>query len=91
MLDDRLAAHGRCRRASRTAQEEVQAVTGRVPYPVGATVWTARDLVNHDRNSSCSVGLYEGTYSCAESFSELAARHDGAQITETVMDHIRTA
>lgn len=98
----------------------VDTITGHVPYPVGATVWMARDLVNDDRNSACSVGLHVGTYSYAEHFSEqmlvvlvdpadvvsvptdsnaqkmrvcrlyVAARHDGDQITETVIDHIRT-
>lgn len=98
----------------------VQTVTGHVPYPVGATVWMARDLVNDDRDSACSVGLHVGTYGYAEHFSErmlvvlvdpadvvsvptdsnaqkmrvcrlyVAARHDGEQITETVIDHIRT-
>lgn len=98
----------------------VETVVGHVPYPVGATVWMARDLVNDDRNSSCSVGLHVGTFGYAERFSEqmlvvlvdpadvvsvptdssaqkmrvcrlyVAARHDGDQIAETVIDHIRT-
>lgn len=98
----------------------VQTVTGRVPYPVGATVWMARDLVDDDRDSSCSVGLHVGTHSYAAHFCErmlvvlvdpadvvsvptdsraqkmrvcrlyVAALHDGEQITETVIDHIRT-
>ncbi|UQX13392.1 hypothetical protein [Candidatus Mycobacterium methanotrophicum] len=98
----------------------VETVTGHVPYPVGATVWMARDLVNDDRNSACSVGLHVGTFGYAESFSEqtlvvlvdpadvvsvpsdsnaqkmrvcrlyVAARHDGAQIADAVIDHIRT-
>lgn len=98
----------------------VETVIGHVPYPVGATVWMPRDLVNDDRNSSCSVGLHVGTFGYAERFSErmlvvlvnpadvvsvptdsnaqkmrvcrlyVAARHDGDQIAETVINHIRT-
>jgi hypothetical protein len=30
----------------------------------------ARDLVNDDRNSACSVGLHVGTFGYAESFAE---------------------
>jgi hypothetical protein len=103
-----------------TQDGSVETVTGHVPYPVGATVWMARDLVNDDRNSACSVGLHVGTFGYAETFSEqllvvlvdpadvvsvptdssaqkmrvcrlfVAARHDGAQIAEAVIDHIRT-
>lgn len=98
----------------------VQTVTGQVPYPIGATVWMPRDLVDDDRNSACSVGLHVGTYSYAERFSEqmlvvlvdpadvvsvpaysnaekmrvcrlfVAARHDGEQMSEAVIEHIRT-
>lgn len=99
----------------------VETVTGRVPYPVGATVWMARGLVDDDRDSVCSsVGLHVGTFGYAERFSEqllvvlvdpadvvsvprdsgaekmrvcrlfVAARHDGDQISEPVIDHIRT-
>ncbi|SLJ63389.1 Uncharacterised protein [Mycobacteroides abscessus subsp. abscessus] len=48
----------------------VQTVVGHVPYPVGATVWMARDLVDDDRGSACSVGLHVGTYDFAERFSD---------------------
>jgi len=98
----------------------VETVTGNVPYPVGATVWMARDLVDDDRDSPCSVGLHVGTFDYAEHFSDrmlvvlvdpadvvavprdasgqkmrvcrlvVAARHDGDQLSEPVIDHIRT-
>ncbi|BCI84415.1 hypothetical protein MTY66_60400 (plasmid) [Mycolicibacterium sp. TY66] len=48
----------------------VETVTGHVPYPVGATVWMARDLVDDDRDSPCSVGLHVGTFGYARGFSE---------------------
>ncbi|WP_074332519.1 hypothetical protein, partial [Mycobacteroides abscessus] len=48
----------------------VETVVGHVPYPVGATVWMARDLVDDDRSSACSAGLHVGTYDYAERFSE---------------------
>lgn len=97
-----------------------ETVTGHVPYPVGSVVWMPRDLVDDNRNSSCSVGLHVGTYSYAQTFSEqmlvvlidpadvvsvpacsgaqkmrvcrlrVAALHDGEQISEGVIDRIRT-
>lgn len=118
--DGRSAHAGREPVTVQAQDGSVQTVTGHVPYPVGATVWMARDLVNDDRDSACSVGLHVGTYSYAEHFSEqmlvvlvdpadvvsvptdsnaqkmrvcrlyVAARHDGDQISETVIDHIRT-
>lgn len=118
--DGRSAHAGREPVTVKAQDGSVQTVTGHVPYPVGSTVWMPRDLVNDDRNSSCSVGLHVGTYSYAEHFSEqmlvvlvdpadvvsvptdsnaqkmrvcrlyVAARHDGDQIAETVIDHIRT-
>lgn len=119
-------ADGRSAHAGRepvTVQSEdgsVETVVGHVPYPIGATVWMARDLVNEDRNSACSVGLHVGTFGYAQNFSEqmlvvlvdpadvvsvptdsraqkmrvcrlyVAARHDGDQIAQPVIDHIRT-
>jgi len=98
----------------------VETVTGHVPYPVGATVWMARDLVDDDRDSPCSVGLHVGTFDYAAAFSErmlvvlvdpadvvavprdssgqkmrvcrlfVAARHEGGQLSEVVVDRIRT-
>lgn len=97
-----------------------ETVTGKVPYPVGATVWMPRDLVNDDRDSACSVGLHVGTFQYAETFSHqmlvvlvdpadvvsvprdsnaqkmrvcrlvVAAKHDGEQITDAVIENIRT-
>lgn len=97
-----------------------ETVTGRVPYPVGATVWMDRNLVDSDRDSACSVGLHVGTFGYAEMFStqmlvvlvdpadvvsvptdcnaqkmrvcrlHVAALHDGEQIADTVIEHIRT-
>ena len=97
-----------------------ETVTGHVPYPVGASVWMPRHLVDDDRDSACSVGLHVGTYSYAQNFSQqmlvvlvdpadvvsvpvdhsaqkmrvcrlrVAALHDGAQITDTVIEAIRT-
>ncbi|WP_131722485.1 hypothetical protein [Mycolicibacterium conceptionense] len=118
--DGRSAHAGREPVTVQAQDGSVETVVGHVPYPVGATVWMARDLVNDDRNSACSVGLHVGTYGYAEHFSEqmlvvlvdpadvvsvptdsraqkmrvcrlfVAARHDGEQIAETVIDHIRT-
>lgn len=118
--DGRSAHEGRERVTVETQDGSVETVTGHVPYPVGASVWMARDLVNDDRNSACAVGLHVGTYDYAHGFSEqmlvvlvdpadvvsvpvdsraqkmrvcrlyVAARHDGAQLSEAVIDHIRT-
>ncbi|WP_236949445.1 hypothetical protein [Mycolicibacterium goodii] len=118
--DGRSAHEGREPVTVQRQDGSVETVVGHVPYPVGATVWMARDLVNDDRTSACSVGLHVGTYSYAECFSEqmlvvlvdpadvvsvptdsnaqkmrvcrlyVAARHDGDQISEAVIDHIRT-
>lgn len=118
--DGRSAHAGREPVTVQAQDRSVETVTGHVPYPVGATVWMARDLVNDDRDSACSVGLHVGTYSYAQSFSErmlvvlvdpadvvsvptdcnaqkmrvcrlyVAACHDGDQIAEAVIDHIRT-
>lgn len=98
----------------------VETVTGRVPYPVGATVSMDRDLVDDDRDSACSVGIHVGTFGYAMTFCDdmlvvlvdpadvvsvptdcraqkmrvcrlfVAARHDGDQITDAVIEHIRT-
>lgn len=98
----------------------VETVTGRVPYPVGATVTMPRELVATERSHACSVGLHVGTYGYADTFSEqmlvvlvdpadvvsvpsdcgaqkmrvsklfVAALHDGEQISDAVLDNIRT-
>lgn len=68
--DGRSAHAGREPVTVQAQDGSVQTVTGHVPYPVGATVWMARDLVNDDRNSACSVGLHVGTYGYAQRFSE---------------------
>lgn len=98
----------------------MQTVVGRVPYPVGATIWMPREMVDDDRNSACSVGIHVGTLSYASTFSDetlvvlvdpadvvavpadhhaqkmrvcrlyVAARYDGVQITDAVIEHIRT-
>ncbi|MCV7286145.1 hypothetical protein H7J87_12480 [Mycolicibacterium wolinskyi] len=118
--DGRSAHAGREPVTVQSQDGSIETVFGRVPYPVGATVWMPRDLVNEDRDSGCSVGLHVGTFGYAEDFSEqmlvvlvdpadvvsvptdsraqkmrvcrlyVAARHDGEQISETVIDHIRT-
>lgn len=118
--DGRSAHAGREPVTVQAQDGSVETVVGHVPYPVGATVWMARDLVNEDRNSACSVGLHVGTFGYAQSFSEqmlvvlvdpadvvsvptdsraqkmrvcrlyVAARHDGDQIAQPVVDHIRT-
>lgn len=97
-----------------------ETVTGNIPYPVGATVWMDRGLVDSERHSACSVGLHVGTYSYASHFSDqmlvvlvdpadvvsvpadhnaekmrvcrltVAAHHDGEQISDAVIDNIRT-
>lgn len=97
-----------------------ETVNGHVPYPVGATVWMDRNLVDSDRDSACSVGLHVGTFGYAKRFStqmlvvlvdpadvvsvptdcnaqkmrvcrlHVAALHDGEQISDTVIEHIRT-
>lgn len=46
-----------------------ETVNGHVPYPVGATVWMDRNLVDSDRDSACSVGLHVGTFGYAKRFS----------------------
>ncbi|SIM03007.1 Uncharacterised protein [Mycobacteroides abscessus subsp. abscessus] len=97
-----------------------ETVDGHVPYPVGATVWMDRNLVDSDRDSACSVGLHVGTFGYAKRFStqmlvvlvdpadvvsvptdcnaqkmrvcrlHVAALHDGEQIADAVIEHIRT-
>lgn len=97
-----------------------ETITGNIPYPIGATVWMDRGLVNPDRHSACSVGLHVGTYGYASNFSQqmlvvlvdpadvvsvpadhnaekmrvcrlmVAARHDGEQISDVVIERIRT-
>ena len=66
----------------------VEQVSGRVPYPVGATVWMERGLVNPDRQSACSVGLHVGTFSYAENFSEqlLVVLVDPADVVSVPVD-----
>ena len=98
-----------------------ETVTGNIPYPVSATVFMPRHLVDDDRQSACSRGLHVGTYSYAEHFSQqmlvvlvdpadvvsvpadhsaqkmrvcrlrVAAIHDGEQISDAVIEAIRTA
>ncbi len=46
---------------------EVQ--TGHIAYPIGATVTIPRELVDDNRNASCSVGLHVGTFSYANTFA----------------------
>jgi hypothetical protein len=97
-----------------------ETVTGRVPYPVGATVWMPRDLVDDNRHSPCAAGIHVGTFGYARDFSDdmlvvlvdpadvvsvpahshdqkmrvcrlyVAARHDGEQIADAVVEMIRT-
>lgn len=67
--DGRSAHAGREPVTVQAQDGSVETVVGHVPYPVGATVWMARDLVNEDRNSACSVGLHVGTFGYAQSFS----------------------
>ncbi len=66
-----------------------ETVTGHVPYPVGATVWMPRHLVDDDRNSACSVGLHVGTYSYAQNFSQqmLVVLVDPADVVSVPVDH----
>lgn len=118
--DGRSAHAGREPVTVQAQDGSVETVIGHVPYPIGATVWMPRDLVNEDRNSACSVGLHVGTFGYAQRFSEqmlvvlvdpadvvsvptdsraqkmrvcrlyVGARHDGDQIAQPVIDHIRT-
>lgn len=118
---DGLSAHAGREPVTVQSQEgSVQTVVGRVPYPVGATIWMPREMVDDDRNSACSVGIHVGTLSYASTFSDetlvvlvdpadvvavpadhhaqkmrvcrlyVAARYDGIQITDAVIEHIRT-
>ncbi len=118
---DGLSAHEGKEPVTVTRQDgSTETVTGHVPYPVGATIWMARNLVDSDRHSACSVGLHVGTFGYAQGFSaqmlvvlvdpadvvsvpadcnaqkmrvcrlHVAALHDGDQIADTVIEHIRT-
>jgi len=44
--------------------------TGNIPYPIGATVTIPRELVDDNRDASCSVGLHVGTFRYASTFGE---------------------
>lgn len=44
--------------------------TGTIPYPIGATVTIPRELVDDNRDASCSVGLHVGTFRYASTFGE---------------------
>lgn len=52
----------------KTADGVSEVITGRIPYPVGATVSIPRELVDDNRNAACSVGLNVGTLSYAQGF-----------------------
>lgn len=52
----------------KTADGVSEVITGRIPYPVGATVSIPRELVDDNRNAACSVGLHVGTLSYAQGF-----------------------
>lgn len=87
---DGLSAHSG--RESVTVQRQdgsTEIVTGNIPYPVGATVWMDRNLVDSDRHSACSVGLHVGTFSYAEKFSEqmLVVLVDPADVVSVPVDH----
>lgn len=119
--NDGLSAHAGREEVTVVRQDgTTETVTGNVPYPVGATVWMPRHLVDDDRDSACSVGLHVGTYSYAQNFSQkmlvvlvdpadvvsvptdcsaqkmrvcrlrVAAQHDGEQLSEAVIEAIRT-
>lgn len=44
--------------------------TGHIPYPIGATVTIPRELVDDNRDASCSVGLHVGTFRYASTFGD---------------------
>lgn len=48
-----------------TADGNSSVVTGRIPYPVGATVSMPRKYINPSRDAYCSVGIHVGTHSYA--------------------------
>jgi hypothetical protein len=117
---DGLSSHGGVEPVTVRHQDgRTETVTGRIPYPVGATVSMPRELVDDDRDSACSVGIHVGTFTYAETFSHemlvvlvdpahvvsvprdagaqkmrvsellVAAKCDGEQIGEAVIDTIR--
>ncbi|WP_081706477.1 hypothetical protein [Nocardia sp. CNY236] len=67
----------------------VETITGKVPYPIGATVEMARSNVDDDRDSACSVGLHVGTYNYATSFGEstILVLVDPADVVSVPRDH----
>ncbi|MGX1810876.1 hypothetical protein ACWIGI_34590 [Nocardia sp. NPDC055321] len=67
----------------------VESVLGYVPYPVGATVSMARELVDEDRDQSCAAGLHVGTYSYATGFGSatILVFVDPADVVAVPRDH----
>ena len=53
-----------------TADGESNVITGRIPYPVGAKVTIPRELVDSDRDATCSVGIHVGTLSHARGYGD---------------------
>jgi hypothetical protein len=53
------------RSGSNTVYVDGEAHTGRVPNPVGARVWIARQEVDPNRDVDCSYGLHVGTHNYA--------------------------
>lgn len=87
---DGLSAHSGREPVTIEGQDgSVETVVGRVPYPVGATVWMPRETVDDDRHSPCSVGIHVGTFSYASTFSDdtLVVLVDPADVVAVPADH----
>lgn len=87
---DGLSAHSGREPVTVEGQDgSARTVVGRVPYPVGATVWMPRDTVDDDRHSECSVGIHVGTLSYASTFSDetLVVLVDPADVVAVPADH----
>lgn len=52
-----------------TADGTATVYTGQITYPIGATVTIPRELVDDNRDASCSVGLHVGTFGYASTFA----------------------
>lgn len=68
-----------------TADGKSSVITGKIPYPIGSTASMPRNLVDDNRDASCSVGLHVGTESYATGFgssdgSVLVVLYDPAHV-----------
>lgn len=63
--------------------------TGKIPYLVGSEVSIPRDLVDANRDESCSVGLHVGTHAYASGFGHrvILVLVDPADVVSVPRDH----